>query len=175
YLLARNPECERKLYAEIDSVLRGRTPEFGDLAHLPYTESVVAESLRLCPPVWLLGRMAKERFELGGVSIPGGSVCLMSPYLLQHDARFFPDPERFDPGRWLPELRESRPRFSYFPFGGGMRVCIGERFASAELILVIATLAQKCRFRMATREAVKPAPRLTLQPGGPVRMSVVPR
>lgn len=175
YLLARNPECERKVHQEIDSVLGGRMPEFDDIPRLVYTESVIAESLRLYPPVWLMGRMAKEDFELDGVPIANGSICLMSPYLMHHDPRFFPDPDRLDPERWRPEVRESRPKFSYFPFGGGARVCIGERFAWAELILVIATLAQKWRFRMVTEEPMKTVPRLTLQPSGEVRMLPIPR
>lgn len=170
YLLSRNPQCEKRMHDEIDSVLGGRMPAFEDIPHLVYTESIIAESLRLYPPVWLMGRMAKEDFELNGVAISKGSICLMSPYLMHHDTRFFPDPERFDPQRWSPELRDARPKFSYFPFGGGTRVCIGERFAWAELILVIATFAQKWRFRMAADSPVMPVPRLTLQPSQAVRM-----
>jgi cytochrome P450 len=175
YLLSRNPECERRVHEEIDAVLDGRLPEFKDIPRLIYTERVIAESLRLYPPVWLIGRMAKEDFELDGVEIGKGSICLISPYLMHHDPRYFPDPDRFDPERWRPELREARPKFSYFPFGGGTRVCIGERFAWAELILVIATLAQKWRFRMETDAPMKAVPRLTLQPNGAVRMFAISR
>jgi cytochrome P450 len=175
YLLSLNPESEAKIHQEIDSVLGSRTPEFADIPHLVYTERVIAESLRLYPPVWLMGRMAKEDFVLDGITIRKGAICLMSPYLMHHHPRYFPDPDRFDPERWRPELRESRPKFSYLPFGGGTRACIGERFAWAELILVIATLVQRWSFRMATNEPVTPAPRLTLQLSGILRMVPIAR
>lgn len=175
YLLGNEPECAGRFYAEIDSVLQGRTPTFEDIPNLVYTDRVVAESMRLYPPIWLIGRQATEAFELDGYAIPKGSICLMSPYLMHHDARFFPDPNRFDPDRWTPELRDARPKFCYFPFGGGARACIGDRFAWSELILVLATIAQKWRFQAVSSAPTKPVPRLTLQPSAPVRMIAVPR
>lgn len=175
YFLATNPECEQKLHRELDNVLEGAPPSFEHVPRLTYTEGVVAEAMRLYPPVWLMGRMAKESFELAGVPIAAGTVCLMSQYLMHRDPRFFHEPERFDPDRWKPELRDQRPKFSYFPFGGGARMCIGERFAWTELILVVATIAQKLRFQMATSDPVVPVPRFTLQPSGPVQMTVFPR
>ena len=170
YLLAQNPDCARQLHAELDIVLAGREPEFNDLPNLPYTEHVIAESLRLYPPAWAVARLAKQSFPLGGVTIPPGAICLMSPYVMQRDARFYEEPDRFHPERWSTGLREARPKFSYFPFGGGARVCIGERFAWTEMILVLATLAQKWRFRLAGSEVVGTVPRITLRPSGPVRM-----
>lgn len=175
YLLAHEPECASKFYAEIESVLQGRTPTFEDVPNLVYTDRVVAESMRLRPPIWIIGRLAQQDFELDGISIPKGSICLMSQYLMHHDARFFPAPDRFDTERWSPELRDARPKFCYFPFGGGARACIGDRFAWSELILVLATVAQKWRFQMASDEPIRPVPRLTLQPSAPVRMIAVPR
>ena len=170
YLLAREPECASRFYAEIDLVLQGRTPTFEDIPNLVYTDRVVAESMRLYPPIWLIGRLAREPFELDRWSIPKGSICLMSQYVMHHDPRFFPDPNRFDPDRWSPELRDARPKFCHFPFGGGARACIGDRFAWSELTLVLATIAQKWRFQLASSDEIKPVPRLTLQPSAPVRM-----
>ena len=113
---------------------------------------VIAESMRRYPPAWGIGRRAIEDFAIGGYRVPKGTVVLVSQYLLHHDARFFPDPERFDPDRWLPERQTTRPKFAYFPFGGGTRVCIGEPFAWMEGILVLATLAQRWRLeRLDTR------------------------
>jgi cytochrome P450 len=122
------------------------------------------------PPIWLIGRTAKEDVRIADIAIKKGDVCAVSPYIVHRDERFFPDPERFDPDRWEPTLREGRPKFSYFPFGGGTRVCLGERFAWAEMILALATIAQKWRLRMAPGAAVKPVARITLQPSGPMRM-----
>lgn len=175
YLLAKNQACEGRLHQEIDSVLAGRAPQFDDIPRLTYVEKVISEAMRLYPPAWLFGRMAKERLDLGGVTIPVGGICLLSPYIAHRDPRFFPAPERFDPERWRPEVRDARPKFSYFPFGGGTRVCIGERFAMAELILLVATLAQKWRFRLVSSEAPTLKPRITLGPGEPIRMTFLPR
>jgi cytochrome P450 len=175
YLLARHPECEGRMHEEIDSVLRGNPPTFDDIARLRYTEMVVSESLRLYPPAWAVTRIAKERCEIGGATIPAESVCIVSQWVTHRDARFFPDPQRFDPERWRPEARDARPKFSWFPFGGGARVCIGERFAFAELILVVATLAQKWRFRSADERPVDIEPLLTLRPKETVTMIAEPR
>jgi len=163
YLLSQNPECEAKLHQEIDPVLRGRAPQMTDLPQLRYTEMVFAEAMRLYPPAWAIGRMSKSAFDLGGVHIPAKSICILSPYVMQRDPRWFPDPERFDPERWTPEARESRPKFSYFPFGGGTRVCIGERFAWMEGSLAIAAIAQKWKLRLSPGQRVAPLPLITLR------------
>jgi cytochrome P450 len=170
YLLSQNPQCERLLHEEIDSVLQGRVPSFEDLPRLRYTEMVFAEALRLYPPAWAIGRKAKENFELAGMTIAGQSICILSPYVVQRDARWFPDPERFDPERWTPEARESRPKFSYFPFGGGARVCIGERFAWMEGVLTIATLAQKWKLKLVANQRVEPLALITLRTKHGMRM-----
>ena len=175
YLLSQNPECERRLHEEIDSVLAGRAPGVQDVPALRYTEMVFAEAMRLYPPAWAIGRMAQGPFTLDGIDIAAKSICIVSPYVTQRDARWFPDPERFDPERWTPEARDTRPKFSYFPFGGGARVCIGERFAWMEGILMIATLAQKWKLRLAPDQRVEPLPLITLRTKYGMRMIVEPR
>jgi cytochrome P450 len=175
YLLSQNPECEARLHQEIDSVLEGRVPQISDLPQLRYAEMVFAEAMRLYPPAWAIGRMSKEPFELGGVHIGAKSICILSPYVMQRNARWFPNPERFDPERWTPEAREARPKFSYFPFGGGARVCIGERFAWMEGVLLLTTLAQKWRLRLAAGQRVEPLPLITLRTRYGMRMVCQPR
>lgn len=175
YLLSQHPEVERRLHAEIDSVLQGRAPELTDVPELRYAEMILAEALRLYPPAWAIGRMATGPFSLGGVEVPARSICILSPYLVQRDPRWFPDAERFDPERWTPDARDSRPKFSYFPFGGGARVCIGERFAWMEGVIVMAAIAQKWRLRLAPDQTVEPLPLITLRVKNGLRMIVEPR
>jgi len=175
YLLSQNPACEERLHQELDSVLGGRVPTVGDLTSLRYTEMVFAESMRLYPPAWAIGRMAKEDCDLRGVKIAAGSICLASPYVMHRDPRWFPDPERFDPERWIPEAREKRLRFSYFPFGGGARVCIGERFAWMEGVLVLATIAQRWTLRLEPDQRVDILPLITLRTKYGMRMSITSR
>jgi len=175
YLLSQHPEVERRLHSEIDSVLEGRAPELSDVPQLRYTEMVLSEALRMYPPAWAIGRMATGPFELGGVQIPAKSICILSPYLVQRDVRWFPDPQRFDPERWTPEARDSRPKFSYFPFGGGARVCIGERFAWMEGVIVMAAIAQKWKLRLAPGQRVEPLPLITLRVKNGLRMIVEAR
>ena len=175
YLLSKNPECERRLHEEIDTVLEGRAPSISDLPQLRYTEMVFAEAMRLYPPAWAIGRMAKGPFELGGAEIAARSICIVSPYVTQRDPRWFPDPDRFDPRRWAQEARDARPKFSYFPFGGGARVCIGERFAWMEGVIMIAAIAQKWKLRLAPGQRVEPLPLITLRTKYGMRMIVEPR
>jgi cytochrome P450 len=170
YLLSQHPDVERRLHEEIDTVLAGRAPELADVPQLRYAEMVLSEALRLYPPAWAIGRMAKDAFSLGGVEIPAKSICILSPYLVQRDARWFPDPEKFDPERWSPEAREARPKFVYFPFGGGARVCIGERFAWMEGVIVMAAIAQKWRLRLEPGQHVEPLPLITLRVKNGLRM-----
>jgi cytochrome P450 len=164
YLLSEHPEVEAKLHEELDAVLQGRVPEFNDVAQLRYTEMVLAESMRLYPPAWALGRLSLDEYEVGGYRLPAGSLVLLSQYTLHRDARYFPEPERFDPLRWTAEARELRPQYSYFPFGGGPRRCIGEGFAWMEGVLLIATLAQRWRLRLVPNHPVKTHPIITLRP-----------
>jgi cytochrome P450 len=170
YLLASNPEVEARFHQEVDTVLGGRRPAFEDLPQLRYAEMVLAESMRLYPPAWGLGRRSLLDQALGGVAIPADSLVLMSPYLVQRDPRFFPDPLRFDPLRFTPEAKAARPKFAYFPFGGGARQCIGEPFAWMEGVLILATLAQRWRFRLEGGETVVPQALITLRPRHGVRV-----
>jgi cytochrome P450 len=164
YLLSQHPDVEARLHREVDDVLGSRLPGIRDLARLPYTEMVVSESIRRYPPAWILGRMAVRPHRVGRYTIPEGAIALVSPYLVHHDPRWYPDPFRFDPGRWRPEAASARPKFSFFPFGAGPRVCIGESFAWMELRLVLATLARRWRFRLAPGARVALLPRVTLRP-----------
>jgi cytochrome P450 len=170
YLLATNPECEAKLHDEIDSVLGGRRAGFEDLPRLRYTEMVFAETLRLFPPFWCIGRISLNPFILGDREIPAETVCVLSPYVTQRDSRFYPQPERFDPERWNPEKKTSRPKLVYYPFGGGGRLCVGERFAWMESVLAIVAVAQKWKLRVAPGFEVKPKPLVTLRPKDGMRM-----
>ncbi|HEX6893960.1 MAG TPA: cytochrome P450, partial [Bryobacteraceae bacterium] len=163
YLLSQNPDCERRLHAELDEVLAGRPLEVTDLPALRYTEMVLAEAMRLYPPAWAIGRMSLEPFELRGLRIEARSILIASPYVMHRDPRWFPDPQRFDPERWQPEAREARPKFSYFPFGGGARICIGERFAWMEGVVALATLAQKWKLRLVPGHKVDTLPLITLR------------
>ncbi len=169
YLLSQNPEAERNFHAEID------LPTFDDLPQLKYVEMVFAESMRLYPPAWAIGRRNLETYQIDGYSIPPRSIILMSPYVVHRDPRWFPNPEIFDPDRWLPEAVAARPKFSYFPFGGGARVCIGERFAWMEGVLLLATLAQRWRLSLVKNHPVDIKALITLRPKYGMQMTVSPR
>jgi cytochrome P450 len=166
YLLAQNPQVGELLGAELDRVLAGQAPTLADLPRLPYVEMVVKESMRLFPPAWGFGRLALEEFELGGYRIPAGTNIFITQWLTHRDARFFPDPQRFEPERWRedPVRKGKIPRFAYFPFGGGPRVCIGAGFAMLEAALLLATIAQRCRFSLAPNAKVVPLFSVTLRP-----------
>jgi cytochrome P450 len=172
YLLSQHPDVEAGLHAELDSVLGDRLPTFDDLARLPYTRMILAESMRLYPPAWAIGRRALHEFAARGFTVPAGSVILMSQYIMHRDPRFFPDPERFDPGRWTAEAQVERPKFSYFPFGGGARVCIGEQFAWMEGILLVAAIAQRWRMRLVAGHIVDLQPLITLRPRYGMKMTL---
>jgi cytochrome P450 len=175
YLLSQNPEAEARLHEEIDRVLAGRLPDFEDVAKLKYTEMVLAESMRLYPPAWAIGRIAVEDFEIGGYVVPKKSLVLMSQFVMHRDPRYFAEPLKFDPDHWTPEARESRPQFSYFPFGGGPRRCIGEGFAWMEGILLIATIARQWQMRLVPNHPVVLKPVITLRPKHGMRMTVTRR
>src|SRR5262249_77742 len=116
------------------------------------------------------GRQAIEACDIGPYHLPAGSSVLMSQWGVQRDPRFYPDAERFYPGRWTEEMVKRLPRYAYFPFGGGPRVCIGNHFPMRELVLVLATLAQRYRATLAPGEPIKPRPRMTLAPNRPVEV-----
>ncbi|MEK6325204.1 MAG: cytochrome P450 [Acidobacteriota bacterium] len=175
YLLSQNPEFAARLHEEIDTVLAGKLPTADDVARLRYTEMVFAESMRLYPPAWTLGRRVLSDYQVGQYTVPAGSIVLMSPWVMHHDPRFYPEPFTFDPDRWTAEAREARPKFAYFPFGGGPRVCIGEQFAWMEGALLIATIAQQWKMRLAPDQRVEPKAMITLRPKYGMRMVTEPR
>jgi cytochrome P450 len=175
YLLSENPAAEAKLHEELQEVLGSRIPTVDDFPSLRYTEMVMAESMRLFPPAWAIGRLAVDDCEIGGYQVPARSLVLMSQYIMHRDARYFPQPERFDPERWTPGARESRPQFSYFPFGGGPRRCIGEGFAWLEGVLLLATLAQHWQMRLVPNHPVGLRPVITLRPRHGMRMIITRR
>ena len=172
YLLSKHPEVETRLHEELDSVLGSRRPEFSDVAQLRYTEMVLAESMRLYPPAWAIGRLATLDCELGGYLVTKKSLVLVSQYVMHRDERYFKKPLVFDPQRWLPNEREGRPQFSYFPFGGGPRRCIGEGFAWMEGILLLATLGQQWKLRLVPHHPVALKPVITLRPKHGMKMVV---
>jgi cytochrome P450 len=179
YLLSQNPEAAAKMHAELDTVLgtgaSARLPRLDDFASLRYTEMVFAESMRLYPPAWAMGRQNSVPVSLGPYRFPPNTHFFFSQYMIQRKPEFFPDPLRFDPERHTPEQKSTRPRFAYFPFGGGGRQCIGESFAWMEGILVLATIAQKWRFEFVPQYPVIPQPKITLRPKYPIMMTVLPR
>lgn len=164
YLLAVNPEAKAKVQLEVDRVLSGRAATFDDLPHLDYTRRVIMETMRLYPPVWIMDRRTLSDLTLAGISIPAGARVVVSQYVVHHDPRFYPDPDRFDPDRWTPERQASRPKFAYFPFGGGPRICIGESFALTECILLLATLSQHWQIELSPKACVELQPSVILRP-----------
>ncbi len=163
YLLSQNPDAETRLHREVDEILGGRRPRMEDAGQLSYTGMVFSEALRLYPPLWSIARQAIGEVEIGGYTIPAGSVIILSQYVTQRDQRFFPDPDRFDPLRWTPEEQAARPKYCYFPFSAGSRQCIGEPFAWMEGVLCLATLAQRWRMKLAPGHRVALQPALTLR------------
>jgi cytochrome P450 len=172
YLLSQHPEVERKLHAELDSVLAGRLPTDADVADLPYTRRVLAESMRCYPPAWVIGRRVLADYRIGEYTLPAGSICMICQYVTHHDPRWYPDPFRFDPERWTPDAQEQRPKFAYYPFGSGPRVCIGEGFAWMEGILLLATLAQRWRLHLVPEHRVVMQPVVTLRPRYGMQMTL---
>jgi cytochrome P450 len=171
WLLSQNPEHEARLHAELDAVLGDRAPTVGDLERLPYTEAVVAESMRLYPPAYVISRMANEDAHIGEWEVPAESEVLVWIWFAHHDARWFAEPDAFRPERFLPGA-PAPPACAYLPFGAGTRTCIGKRFATMEAALVVATIAR--RFELCALPGA--APRLdlnvTLSPQGGLPMSI---
>jgi cytochrome P450 len=176
YLLSQHPDIEAKFFAEVDDVLGGRAPGAEDLPKLAYTGMILAESMRLFPPTWIFVRIAQQEDKLpSGAIIPAGSKIYLCPYVMHRRPRYFPDPERFNPERFTEAAKKERPQFSYFPFGGGARVCIGEHFAKMEGTLVLASIAQKFRLSLVPDQTIVPEPKMTLRPRGGIRMRVFRR
>jgi cytochrome P450 len=175
YLLATHPECQDRLADELGRVLDGRAPGIADLESLTYTDAVVLESMRLYPPAWVMARQALNEVEIGGYQFPGGAEFVMSPWVLHRDPRNFDDPAAFKPERWESDLLHRLPRFVYFPFGGGPRVCIGNRFAMMEAKLVLAVALQRFRFELTPETELALFPSVTLRPRHGVRLRLAAR
>jgi cytochrome P450 len=173
-LLAGNQEIQERLVAESDRVLAGRDATAEDYGNLKYAEQVFAEALRLYPPVWVTARTAKEDYEYRGIPIRKGTILAAVQFAVHRDARWWPEPEKFDPGRFTPAAKGTRPRMAFFPFGGGNRQCIGEGLAWMEGVLALATIVQDWRLTPAPgHEApVRIAPSISLRPKGAVPLLV---
>jgi cytochrome P450 len=169
WLLAQNPAVEAKLHAELRTVLAGRAPSLDDLPKLVYTNHIITESLRLYPPVWGTARTAIEDHEIAGYSVPKGSGVSFAQWTVHRDARWYDAPDEFRPERWEGDLLKRLPRFAYFPFGGGPRQCIGNVFALMETALILATIAQRLRFRLVVGHPVVPLASITLRPRHGIR------
>jgi cytochrome P450 len=172
YLLSQNPSVEQSLRAELDQVLADRLPSAADLPSLPYTRMVVDESMRLYPPAWVTERIAEADDEICGYTIPAGTIVVVSPYVMHRHPAYWENPERFDPGRFLPERSAGRPRFAYFPFGGGPRMCIGNSMALMEAQLVLASVYQRYHLELASEPPVEPLPLVILRQKGGLWMKV---
>ena len=192
YLLSQYPDVERRMYEELCSVLGNknndnnnhdlnqseectdtlRLPTIEDISKLEYTEKVFRESMRLYPPAWTLGRQALTDYVIDKYVIPSGSIIIMSQYVMHHNPRYFSNPEVFDPDRWTKEFKSDLPRFSYFPFGGGIRGCIGEPFAWMEGVLVVATIYRKWKMHHDPKHKVGLKPLITLRPKYGMRMKL---
>jgi cytochrome P450 len=183
YLLSQNQDVERKLHDEINSVLGdssdnsvgNRIPSANDIPKLQYTEKVLRESMRLYPPVWTIGRYVENDYYVGEYTIPAGSSILMSQYVMHHNPKYYEEPEQFNPDRWTEQFKTHLPRFSYFPFGGGIRGCVGEPFAWIEGVIIIATIAQKWTMRLLPSQRIKLDPAITLRPRYGMKMKLIQR
>lgn len=176
YLLSEHPDIEAKLHEELDSVLSGRAPSLADLSDLPYTLMVIKEAMRLYPPAWILnGRVALEDVEMGGYTIPKGSRVFIAPYVMHRLPQYFSEPNEFRPERWTPEFEATLPKYTYIPFGGGARVCIGNNFAMMEAHLILATIAQRFMLTVEPNFPVVPNPQITMSPEFGLLMQVQER
>ena len=164
YLLSQNPNVENELVSEWQHVLAGATPTADQLHRLPYTAAVIAESMRLYPPVYVIGREATDDLELGGYRVKRGYTVLMSQWVSHRDPRYFPEPEEFRPERWENGLAKRIPKFAYYPFGGGQRLCVGSSFALMEAAIILAAVGQRYRFTLDPDAVIGIKPQITLLP-----------
>lgn len=175
YLLTEHPAATERLYAEVDDVLGEGRAGADDLPRLDYTAAVVRETMRLYPPAWIVGREATEDLEIDGWSIPEGTQILLPQVLVHRDERWYDDPDAFRPQRWLDGLADELPRFAYFPFGGGPRICVGNHFARMETVLVLATLVQHCAFENVSPNPLETYTSVTLRPETSIKLKVSSR
>ena len=175
FLLARHPAVREGMLAEVDEVLQGRPPTVADLPRLPWTTACFQEAMRVYPPAWAIPRTAIAEDVIGGHRIRRGTTVIVPIYALHHDERYWPDPERYDPTRFLPENTRGRHRSSYLPFGGGRRICIGTSFALMEATLITAMMSQRFVYDLVPGHPVEPEATLTLRPRHGIRMIARPR
>ena len=174
-LLGQNPEAAYRFHVELDAVVGDRLPGLEDIQRLPYAGMVLSESMRLYPPAWAMGREVLEDVSIGPYRLQKGTMVFFSQYIVQRDPKWFPDPESFRPERFTAQAKVGRPRFAYFPFGGGGRQCIGESFAWMEAILALATIAQRWRVEPVAGQRIELQPKITLRPKSGIRANVIPR
>ena len=175
YLLARHPEVEAKLVAEWQTVLGGRMPVADDVPRLTYTEHVITEAMRVYPPVYLIGREPVIDVELGGYRIRKGTTLFFSQWVNHRDPKYFADPEAFLPERWSDGLAKRIPKYAYYPFGGGPRVCIGNLFAMMESVLLLTAIGRAWRFTLEPHYQAEPWPTITLRPLNGLPAVLTPR
>jgi len=184
YLLSQYPDIEKKLHDEIDTVLGtidengnkvSRIPTSDDIPKLQYTEKVLRESMRVYPPVWSIGRYVENDYSVGEYTIPAGSSIILSQYAMHHDSRYYVEAEQFNPDRWTEDFKSRLPRFSYFPFGGGIRGCIGESFAWIEGILVLATISEKWKMSLVPGQRIGLDAAITMRPKYGMKMKLTQR
>ena len=173
-MLDRHPDVRNRLRTELDEVLAGRLPTMADVPQLTYTRQIIDETLRLYPSAWITNRETLEDDVIDGFRVPADHLVAISPYVVHRDARFWPEPERFDPDRFGPDGTRPTHHYAYFPFGGGPHLCIGNNFALAEAQLVLATIAQRYRLASVSDQPVEPEALTTLRAKGSVPMRLVP-
>jgi cytochrome P450 len=175
YLLGLHPAVDAQLAEEVHTVVGGQAPTVDDLPRLRFTEQVVSEALRLYPPAYAIGREALADCEISGYRVPAGATIYVSPWVMHRDPHWFDNPQAFRPERWARSLAKQLPRFAYMPFGGRPRICIGNRFAMMEAVLILATVAQRFRLGWQADRPVQPEPSITLRPSGGVWVKLVSR
>ncbi len=168
WLVAQHPDIQQQVYAEVDTALAGQRPTPDALRNLPLTSRVIQESMRLYPPAWIMSRTAVADDHVGDLHWSAGTTVMVSPYVLHRNPEHWPDPERFDPDRFLPEVAKTRPSYAYLPFGGGPRLCIGQQFALQEMQFLLAMLVH--RFELVSTKNAHPGtlPLITLRAKRPV-------
>jgi len=172
HLLSQHPEAQDRLAVEVAEVLKGKPVTATSSRKLPWTRAVVQEAMRCIPPVWAIGREPIEDVDIGPYRIPKGTQILVSQWVMHHDPRWFPDPWSFKPQRWIDGLADRLPRFTYIPFGGGPRVCIGNHFGMLEAIAMLATIGQSWRLESTTDATLALNPSVTLRPGRPIHLTM---
>jgi len=169
FLLGQNPAAESRLNEELRATIGDRWPDANDVPKLVYTEAVLKESMRLHPPAFAFSRRVLADATIGGYHVPAGSAVIMSQWVIHRDERWWDEPDKFRPERWLESTAKARPTYAYFPFGGGPRGCIGNTFAMLEAILVVAAIASRYRIELVAPESVRPWPSVTLRPRGAIQ------